>query len=924
MHARIFPRLILLVASLLSLALLRTPLRSLVAQPPVADRTRVGTLAVTWGDPPEGDPLVRYDLLADDGTTIRLQLGATAKAQALALNGRRVVAVISGPAQAAPGDPVWLVDDLRPVDGRAPTALIVSGAQPFVTILCSFPDIAAAHKPADYFQGMYGADAPALNHYWPALSYGAISVDGSAAFGPYTLPQPSTHYLPNDSPDLTSLAKDCAAAADADVAFPAYSGVNLTFNADIGCCAWGGSQSLTADGVTRVYRLTWLPPWAWNNISVVMHEMGHSFGLPHSSGDYGQTYDSPWDVMSKDRANCAITRDPVYNCVGQGTIAYHLELLGWLPPARRYIHGGGAQTIRLEPLDAPGDEGYMMAQIPIDGSSTHFYTVEARRRAGYDAKLPGNGLVIHEVITNRVRPARVVDPDNDGDPGDAAALWTVGETFAGLDSVVVTVDEAVGDGYRVTISTVRPSDWTGTAVGVGAAGDLDDNDDLTISASGGDIFGPADSLFFAHQTAAGSLELKTRLIGWDAAGIQSAKAGLMIRAALDADAPHFTVHVTGPDNAVKLKWRESAGGTTKSADGSVDLTLPVWLKIVKTGRAFAAFYSANDVDWTQIAPPQTLADFPATYRYGLAVTSNQPGQAVGATFARTAAVPWAAAAIGNGSDGTASEAADEVTLQATGGDIYKKADSLFFRYMLGTGDLDLRARLAGWETNDNNTAKAGLMIRGSTAANAPEFTLHVTGRNRAVKLKYRTTTGGATTSINVADGAPLPIWLRLVKQGQAITAYTSTDGVYYEPAGPPVTLGGLGSEYVYGLAATSNQPGSYVTATFRDLRLGPLPVPPQPTATPTATPSPTPTRTPTATVTPTTSASPTGTRPTTTPTATSTRTLTPTPTGTRPATTPTRTTPPTVTPTGTRPAGSPTATLHPDAHGVWLPIVVGQ
>lgn len=920
MHARLYPRLLLLFVPLLALAFLRMPLRPLVAQPPLVAASQTGTLAITWGDPPGGDPLIRYYLIADDGPTVRLHLSAAAEAAAPALNGRRVAVTTGSPAQAAPGNAVLFVDDIRPLDGRAPAALAVTGAQPFVTVLCAFPDVADVHKPLDYFQGMYGGDVPALNHYWPTLSYGTISVDGSTAFGPYTLPQPLAHYLPGDSPDLAALAQDCASAADADVAFPTYSGISFVFNTDIGCCAWGGPQSLTVDGLTRTYRLTWLPPWAWNNISVVMHEMGHSFGLPHSSGDYGQVYDSPWDVMSKDRANCAITRDPVYNCVGQGTIAYHLGLLGWLPPARRYVHAGGAQTIRLTPLDAPGDEGYMMAQIPIDGSATHFYTVEARQRAGYDAKLPGSGLIIHEVVTSRVRPARVVDPDNNGDPGDSAALWTVGETFIGQDNVVVTVDEAVGDGYQVTIANERPSDWTGTAVGVGAAGDFDDDGNLILSASGGDIFDAADSFYFAHQTAAGSLELKTRLTAWDAAGFPSAKAGLMIRASLDDAAPHFTVHVTGPDKAVKLKWRETAGGTTETADGGVDLTLPVWLKIVKTGRAFAAFYSANDMDWTQIAPPQTLAGFPSTYRYGLAVTSNQPGQAVGATFARTAAVPWSATAIGANAAGTVSETDDNVTLQATGGDIYKKADSLFYRYLLGEGDLDLRVRLAGWETGDSNTAKAGLMIRGSTAANAPEFTLHVTGRGRAVKLKYRPATGGTTTSINVADGAPLPIWLRLVKQGQAITAYTSTDGIYYEAAGPPVTLSGLGSEYVYGLAATSNQPGSYVTATFRDVRLGPLPVPPSPTATPTATasatPSPTPSRTPTATITPTASPTPTGTLPT----ATATRTPTATPTGTRPAATVT----PTATGTGRPLANTPTATAisPPGAYRLHLPVVL--
>ena len=118
----------------------------------------------------------------------------------------------------------------------------------------------------------------------------------------------------------------------------------------------------------------------------------------------------------------------------------------------------------------------------------------------------------------------MVDPDNNGDPGDSAALWTVGETFIGQDNVVVTVDEAVGDGYQVTIANERPSDWTGTAVGVGAAGDFDDDGNLILSASGGDIFDAADSFYFAHQTAARSLELKTRLTAWDAAATASSSS----------------------------------------------------------------------------------------------------------------------------------------------------------------------------------------------------------------------------------------------------------------------------------------------------------------------------------------------------------------------------------------------------------------
>ncbi|RIK17706.1 MAG: hypothetical protein DCC51_12070, partial [Anaerolineae bacterium] len=90
---------------------------------------------------------------------------------------------------------------------------------------------------------------------------------------------------------------------------------------------------MTLDGTTGVWRTSWLPPWAVNNISVIAHEMGHGFGLPHSSGDYDATYDSPWDVMSADRANCSKNKDPIYGCIPQGTIGYHKDLLGWIPAA---------------------------------------------------------------------------------------------------------------------------------------------------------------------------------------------------------------------------------------------------------------------------------------------------------------------------------------------------------------------------------------------------------------------------------------------------------------------------------------------------------------------------------------------------------------------------------------------------------------
>jgi len=77
---------------------------------------------------------------------------------------------------------------------------------------------------------------------------------------------------------------------------------------------------------------SWLLTWAWGDISVVAHEMGHTFGLPHLSGPYSFVCDNPCDVMSADSYPCNAHNqyDDTYGCAGQQTIGRHKAMLGWL------------------------------------------------------------------------------------------------------------------------------------------------------------------------------------------------------------------------------------------------------------------------------------------------------------------------------------------------------------------------------------------------------------------------------------------------------------------------------------------------------------------------------------------------------------------------------------------------------------------
>jgi M6 family metalloprotease-like protein len=353
----------------------------------------------------------------------------------------------------------------------APLKTHLSGPQPFITILCKFADEDVEPLSKAYFEELLGAARPGLDDYWRQVSYGQINLEGSRTVGWYTLPSPSTDYPTMTEALLDRLMNDCTRVADADVHFPDYAGINLVFNKTLDEAAWGGRRCLERDGVSRCYGVTWLWPRASAKQSTVAHEMGHTFGLQHSSAGSDEIYGNLWDAMS---ATTSCETDPAEGSFTPHMIAYDKDTLGWIPADRKLVASPqGTVMIELAALANPAAQGYLLAQVPIAGAPARFYTVEARLRVGYDRALPADAVLIHEVDPTRNPPARLVNHIGDGDTRAAAGMWQPGDVFVdAAKGVAVAVESATATGFVVTIATGdQPWPLTPTSATTLPAGD---------------------------------------------------------------------------------------------------------------------------------------------------------------------------------------------------------------------------------------------------------------------------------------------------------------------------------------------------------------------------------------------------------------------------------------------------------------------
>ncbi len=181
---------------------------------------------------------------------------------------------------------------------------------------------------------------------------------------------------------------------------------------------------------------------------------------------------------------------------------------------------------------------------------------------------------------------------------------------------------------------------------------------------------------------------------------------------------------------------------------------------------------------------------------------------------------WTSQDIGSpGASGSAQFDGVTWTIFGSGTDIWGRSDKFRYTYQTVSGNTTIVARVNSVQ-NTNEWAKAGVMFRNGTAANAA-FAMLIMRPDRQVAFQWRTGAGkSASWTGALAGGTSAIKWVKLTRSGNVIRAYYSTAASYPTSAqwvqvGNGVTVN-MSSPRA-GLAVTSHNNPTLAQAVFTDV-----------------------------------------------------------------------------------------------------------
>ncbi len=237
-----------------------------------------------------------------------------------------------------------------------------------------------------------------LTDFYHELSCGKLTVSGKV-FAPVTVAKKRAEYAGgtreadkaaflNEALDQLLAREGADALHDFDGLIFIYAGDRFP-KANRGSLFWPHRANFLRPGKRWSYYICPEGGPTMASISVFCHEFGHMLGLPdlyarpENPGSEGLGI---WCLMSNERGGGR----------PQHMSAWCKEKLGWLKPA--VIDPALPQKLVLGPVEGSPTECF---KVPLRPDGAEYLLLENRRRVGFDASLPAEGLLIWRIVGRR-------------------------------------------------------------------------------------------------------------------------------------------------------------------------------------------------------------------------------------------------------------------------------------------------------------------------------------------------------------------------------------------------------------------------------------------------------------------------------------------------------------------------------------------
>jgi M6 family metalloprotease-like protein len=305
-----------------------------------------------------------------------------------------------------------------------PALVPSTGTGNVATLLINFNDRTTTYTASNFTTLLFGTGNNSMKDFYQETSYGAFSVSAGpgGVAGWYAAANGHDFYGHNTGDtNAARLAREAVAAADAagfdfapydqdgdcyvDVVNIVHQGAGTEASGsdtDIWSHSWNFSSAgigvyttktvCPGGGNIRVNNYVMQPEMLWGGMTtmgVFAHEYGHALGLP-------DLYDT--DYTSEGVGNWSLMAGGSWNAVSrQGDRPSHLDAwskykLGWVSPIA--VTSGTLTNEPIQQAETSADIYRLLSGTPESGE---YFLVENRQKTGFDAGLPGAGLLVWHI-----------------------------------------------------------------------------------------------------------------------------------------------------------------------------------------------------------------------------------------------------------------------------------------------------------------------------------------------------------------------------------------------------------------------------------------------------------------------------------------------------------------------------------------------